>query len=140
MPQLQATVWVGYPKAEIPMENVHGIAVAGGTFPAQIWHEFMQTAVGQQRARDFPPPDRNPSFSYWHRGQYSLGYVPSSPTSSSTASTATSRPATTDAAPATTVSPPTQAPPPTATTAPATTTTEQPPTTTTEPSPTATSP
>ena len=28
-PQLEATVWVGYSRAEIPMESVHGIAVAG---------------------------------------------------------------------------------------------------------------
>ena len=37
LPNLQATVWVGYPQGEIPMQNVHGIAVAGGSFPAEIW-------------------------------------------------------------------------------------------------------
>src|SRR5205085_8882694 len=45
-PNLEATVWVGYPQAEIPMENVHGIAVAGGTFPATIWRLFMESAIG----------------------------------------------------------------------------------------------
>ena len=34
VPQLQATVWVGYPQGEIPMTNVHGISVQGGSFPA----------------------------------------------------------------------------------------------------------
>ena len=45
VPQLETTVWVGYPQGEIPMENVHGIAVAGGTFPATIWKLFMETAM-----------------------------------------------------------------------------------------------
>src|SRR5437870_7186484 len=44
-PQLATTVWVGYPRAEVPMESVHGIAVAGGTFPAEIWHSFMSPAL-----------------------------------------------------------------------------------------------
>ena len=32
-PNLEATVWVGYPRGEIPMLNVHGIAVAGADLP-----------------------------------------------------------------------------------------------------------
>ena len=52
MPQLETTVWVGYPQGEIPMENVHGISVAGGTFPATIWKLFMEAAIGERaRAR-----------------------------------------------------------------------------------------
>jgi penicillin-binding protein 1A len=134
VPQLQTTVWVGYPKAEIPMTNVHGIAVAGGTFPATIWHLFMQDAVGRLPAKDFPAPSQYPAFSYWHRGQYSLGLAAPSSTSSSTASTAgtTTRAATTTATtqPAATTAP---APPPT-TTAGLPPPTEPPPATTTEPS------
>ena len=53
-PTLTAAVWVGYPQAEIPMENVHGIAVAGGTFPATIWKLFMDEAIGPTPVRDFP--------------------------------------------------------------------------------------
>ena len=45
VPQLETTVWVGYPQGEIPMENVHGISVAGGTFPATIWKLFMESAM-----------------------------------------------------------------------------------------------
>jgi penicillin-binding protein 1A len=75
VPQLQATVWVGYPKGEIPMLDVHGIAVAGGTFPAQIWRLFMQQAVGRLAAKQFATPDQYPVFSTWTRGQYSLGWV-----------------------------------------------------------------
>ena len=57
------SVWVGYPNAEVPMTNVHGIAVAGGTFPARIWHDYMEVAKGttaptsrSRRRRSRRPP------------------------------------------------------------------------------------
>jgi membrane peptidoglycan carboxypeptidase len=45
-PQLVTAVWVGYPDTLRPMltEN-HGRAVTGGSFPAQIWKTFMQSAL-----------------------------------------------------------------------------------------------
>jgi len=145
VPQLQATVWVGYPKGEIPMLNVHGIAVAGGTFPAQIWHLFMEDAVGKLPVKQFAAPDRYPAFSTWHRGQYSLGWVaPSRAEPATTAIESATTEATTAAPPATTeVSPPpapatTAAPP--ATTEAAPTATEPPPATTVGPQPAATTP
>ena len=49
-PQLEASVWVGYQRAEIPMDDVHGISVAGGTFPATIWNLFMSKALERQDA------------------------------------------------------------------------------------------
>ena len=91
LPNLEATVWVGYPKGEIPMDNVHGIAVAGGTFPAQIWHLFMQAAVGDQKPRDFAPPLEYPTFTDWHRGQYALG-IPAAPTTTGTTTTTATTP------------------------------------------------
>ena len=36
-----ACVWMGYTPKARPMEDVHGIRVSGGSFPAQIWHRFM---------------------------------------------------------------------------------------------------
>jgi penicillin-binding protein 1A len=45
-PHLAASVWVGYPNALVEMRSVHGISVAGGTFPAQIWQSFMSVAKG----------------------------------------------------------------------------------------------
>jgi penicillin-binding protein 1A len=45
-PRVSTVVWVGYPHRAIPMTNVHGIKVAGATFPAQIWHDFMAAAKG----------------------------------------------------------------------------------------------
>jgi penicillin-binding protein 1A len=74
-PQLAATVWVGYSRAEIPMEDVHGIAVAGGTFPATIWHGFMQTALENSPTLDFVEPAEQPVYGYWHgEWQWSGGY------------------------------------------------------------------
>ncbi len=46
VPQLTVAVWVGYPRELRPMETeYHGEPVAGGTFPAEIWHTFMQEAL-----------------------------------------------------------------------------------------------
>jgi penicillin-binding protein 1A len=55
-PDLAAAVWVGYPQGQIPMMNVHGIRVAGGTFPAQIWGQFMGNATRGTPYTDFPHP------------------------------------------------------------------------------------
>jgi penicillin-binding protein 1A len=68
-PRLAAVVWVGYPKAEIPMLDVHGIAVAGGTFPADIWKRFMLPASTGTPYTEFPEPKTSPEWHYW-RGQY----------------------------------------------------------------------
>ena len=68
-PNLSTTVWVGYPRANIPMESVHGISVAGGTFPAEIWNRYMSKALASTPPREFREPQTEPvwrSFS----GQY----------------------------------------------------------------------
>jgi penicillin-binding protein 1A len=70
-PDLAAVVWVGYPHAEIPMENVHGIAVAGGTFPADIWHRFVQPALAGGPPRGFPAPTTHPIWRSFH-GRYAF--------------------------------------------------------------------
>ena len=50
-PQLVTAVWVGYPAGLRPMlTEYHGRAVAGGTFPAQIWKSFMQAALTELRS------------------------------------------------------------------------------------------
>jgi penicillin-binding protein 1A len=69
-PTLTAAVWVGYPQAEIPMESVHGIAVAGGTFPATIWKLFMESAIGPTPERDFPPSLSEPIWHSWTPGSW----------------------------------------------------------------------
>jgi penicillin-binding protein 1A len=54
-PHLTAAVWVGYPNALVQMRSVHGISVAGATFPSGIWHDFMQVAH-RGYCSDFPAP------------------------------------------------------------------------------------
>jgi penicillin-binding protein 1A len=60
VPQLATCVWVGYPRGEISLYGVEGVgAVAGGTLPAQIWHDFMAPAVANLPVENFPTPDLN---------------------------------------------------------------------------------
>jgi penicillin-binding protein 1A len=55
VPQLAACVWLGYPRAEIPMRNLDGFAqVVGGSVPARIWHDFMVAALRGQPVRPLP--------------------------------------------------------------------------------------
>jgi len=61
-PKLASSVWIGYPNALREMRGVHGIDVAGGTFPAQIWGSYMDTAKGSQCA-SFPSPSKPAKFS-----------------------------------------------------------------------------
>jgi penicillin-binding protein 1A len=75
-PNLATTVWVGYTKGEIPMLNVHGIAVAGGTFPAEIWRLFMSGALASTPETPFPEPDHWPTWRPFTRGRYALTYDP----------------------------------------------------------------
>ena len=100
-PDLATTVWVGYTRGEIPMEDVHGIAVAGGTFPATIWRLFMQPALGGVPRRSFPQPDSYPVWKPFTRGRYALSYDPyahrQTYTTSTTSTTATPTPSKTDA-------------------------------------------
>jgi penicillin-binding protein 1A len=57
VPQLVACVWVGYPKAEIPLVGVEGVSqVVGGTLPAEIWHRFMSAAVWRLPVEGLPQP------------------------------------------------------------------------------------
>jgi penicillin-binding protein 1A len=57
VPQLAACVWIGYPKAEIPLYGIEGYAaVFGGSLPAQIWRRFMSAAVATLPVRDFVYP------------------------------------------------------------------------------------
>jgi penicillin-binding protein 1A len=122
VPQLEATVWVGYPQGEIPMENVHGIAVAGGTFPATIWRLFMEAAVGNKPALTWPSPLNPIVFRPFTQGQYGSSLAPTTTyttttaktntTKTTTQSTTTGRTVTTVAPPPPPVEPPPPPPPP----------------------------
>jgi len=75
-PDLATTVWIGYTKGEIPMENVHGIAVSGGSFPAEIWRLFMEPALDGTDPTGFREPSRWPTWEPFTRGEYALAYDP----------------------------------------------------------------
>jgi penicillin-binding protein 1A len=60
-PKLTTAVWVGYPNQKVPMTNVHGIRVAGGTFPAMIWHDYM-AKVGTGDCSSFQAPATTATF------------------------------------------------------------------------------
>jgi penicillin-binding protein 1A len=68
-PSLEATVWMGYPRAEIPMLDVHGGAVSGPTLPATAWRLFMGRALEGTASTDFPPAVSPARFAPW-TGQY----------------------------------------------------------------------
>jgi penicillin-binding protein 1A len=59
-PKASTVVWVGYPKAQVPMSSVHGITVTGGSFPASIWKLYMLRALRGQPQPSWPSP-RNPA-------------------------------------------------------------------------------
>ena len=71
-PNLSTTVWVGYPQGQVPMENVHGIQVAGGTFPTIIWNLFMRSTIGHTPEIEFPEPRSDPTWVPFD-GQYANG-------------------------------------------------------------------
>ncbi|HVD66621.1 MAG TPA: transglycosylase domain-containing protein [Gaiellaceae bacterium] len=103
-------VWVGYPNAKIPMTSVHGITVAGGTFPATIWRLFMVGAFGNNPPSDWPLPQDPVVWEPFH-GQYEFFGAPAAPSGSNTdkhhgndnsPSTTTEPPTTTEPSPTTT--------------------------------------
>jgi penicillin-binding protein 1A len=72
-PTLEATVWIGYPRGEIPMRNVHGLEVSGPTFPATIWRSFMLEAVGRNYPVDFKQPSVWPVWHTFTGARYAVG-------------------------------------------------------------------
>jgi penicillin-binding protein 1A len=117
-PQLETVVWVGYPQAQIPMENVHGISVAGGTFPADIWRRFMLVAMENRAVFEWRQPSNSPEWRPFEQGQYAVEYVwepAPAPAATTTQAPAppSAEPAPAEPPPATTPPPPTEpAPPP----------------------------
>ena len=57
-PDLVTVVWMGHPEASQPMEPINGRVVVGGTYPADIWREFMSSALENIPVSDFKKPDK----------------------------------------------------------------------------------
>lgn len=55
-PTLSTAVWMGYFEGQIPMKNVHGRAVTGGSFPAAMWQSFMKSALKDVPKTEFTEP------------------------------------------------------------------------------------
>ncbi|MCB0962272.1 MAG: hypothetical protein KDA98_03060, partial [Acidimicrobiales bacterium] len=137
-PKLTAAVWMGYPDGQISMDNVHGVKVQGGNFPAEIWRTFMETATADFDTGTFPEIDPaeladgetlDPNYGKTQVVSGTTSSTGAGATPTTQAQTATTVPPTTSApttAPPTTsaptTAPPTTAPPTTAapTSAPAT--------------------
>ena len=78
-PTRATVVWMGYPKANISMNDVHGQAQFGGDLPADIWHDFMSQVIAPPCAQ-FTPLTADPMTYLPFTGVYELrgkaAYVP----------------------------------------------------------------
>jgi penicillin-binding protein 1A len=58
-PRLATSTWVGFPQGRIPMGPLfHGRNVDGGTYPAQIWGQYMKAAAGKYCGKFKPPKEK----------------------------------------------------------------------------------
>jgi penicillin-binding protein 1A len=55
-PNYSTSVWMGYPKKDVPMTNVHGVPQQGGYLPAEIWHAYMAAVTEGEACAQFPSP------------------------------------------------------------------------------------
>jgi penicillin-binding protein 1A len=57
--QYTVAVWVGYPdRLKFMKTDYHGQPVAGGTFPAEVWHDFMSALIKIRDARGAGQKDK----------------------------------------------------------------------------------
>jgi penicillin-binding protein 1A len=73
--QLATAVWVGYPNKAVQMTNVHGIRVAGGTFPAMIWGDYMAEAMKGKPQKAWKYPSGSWEWKQWS-GRHSASSRP----------------------------------------------------------------
>ena len=90
-PHLSTAVWMGNPDAQVSMDNVHGIRVTGGSFPAIIWQKFMYDSDRDYPEQNFVKPEIAIKYDRFFQSTYSVA-----PTSSTTISTTTTTEPTTE--------------------------------------------
>ncbi|MDD5659369.1 MAG: PASTA domain-containing protein, partial [Actinomycetota bacterium] len=56
-PELTTVVWMGYQDSNKSMEPINKRYVTGGSFPAQIWSEYMKEALKEKPVKQFEVPD-----------------------------------------------------------------------------------
>ncbi len=86
-PNLSTAVWMGNPDAQVPMDNVHGIRVTGGSFPAIIWQKFMYEADRDYPEEEFAEPEVKTVYDRFFQSTYSVAPAPSSTITTTTTST-----------------------------------------------------
>ncbi|HET8527554.1 MAG TPA: transglycosylase domain-containing protein [Gaiellaceae bacterium] len=74
--RLAAAAWVGYPHRTVPMTDVHGIHVTGGSLPAQIWARYAKASLRGKPAAGWLQPLRPMRWRPWHGERR---YVPRRP-------------------------------------------------------------
>ena len=57
-PELATVVWMGYEDSNIKMEPINDRTIVGGTYPADIWREYMTRALGGKPVTDFGKPEK----------------------------------------------------------------------------------
>ncbi len=87
-PDLATAVWMGFPDGTKTMQNVRGMKVVGGSFPARIWKAFMMEALEGVPPQAFPDPEDAPSISPSPAPSGSILITPSVPASSPSEPTA----------------------------------------------------
>jgi len=119
-PKYVCAVWVGYPNSDgirRSMTSVHGITVAGGTFPAMIWHDFMSVVTAKGTNPDWGLPKNPVSWSPFSSdftdsaSQYAVSTASSTKAKTTTAPKTTSTRKTTTTQPPDTIVVPTPPPP-----------------------------
>jgi penicillin-binding protein 1A len=119
-PQFTTAVWVGFPDRLTPMlTEFNGTPVTGGTFPAEIWRSYMESALAisaQETAADAqgdstastPTDDTTPADTLTDGETVGApsGTVPTTATTTATAATSTATTTATAPASTTTAAPP----------------------------------
>ncbi|MBC8388686.1 MAG: PBP1A family penicillin-binding protein [Actinobacteria bacterium] len=57
-PELATVVWIGHSESTKPMDAINERIVVGGTYPADIWREYMSAALENKPVTDFKIPDK----------------------------------------------------------------------------------
>ena len=55
-PELVTVVWMGYQDSNRPMEPINDRNITGGSYPAEIWREFMSEALKDRPVSQFKIP------------------------------------------------------------------------------------
>lgn len=94
-PKISTAVWMGYKDGnDRTMDSVHGRAVTGGSFPAQIWQRFMSVALEGIDTGEFTEPSDD-LMNEKPKGEETTTTTPTSSTSSTSSTTSSSTTSTT---------------------------------------------